>query len=545
VPPKSVVWKYFVKTQTGGKCKICELNVKTSGNTTNLKYHLEHSHPKIEMGTMDMSVSRQKRKIEDEEKDDVLSIPEDNRVLSPALSTDSIISLQSTSSRKTTPKKQPRIDMTFIKQKSFQDGGLKETEITNKLLFMIAKDNLPFQIVEKEGFKVFIKSIAPLYKAPCRKTITNMMENKYELLSSLIKSKLSVVKHLSLTTDIWTDTLNTKSFLGLTCHFILDNEYKSIAIGVMELDERHTAKNLETWLLKMIQDWNINKDNITVVVSDSGSNIKKAIKDAFGADKHLSSLSCFGHSLNLVPSNVMHSENINSICYKVKDIVRYFKQSVIAADKLRGVSDLKLIQSEPTRWNSSYYMFNRFIELSGKISSILLECPKSPSMLSAFEVQSIKEFVDLLQPFEDATKIVSGESYLTGSKIISIVNTLRRNLELVNPKTDTGTRLKQLLLAEFNQRFACIEQVSNLAISTILDPRFKRLHFLDKVTCSYAINKITTLVNNTIRIENSVTDVEQNSSSTKTGRGFWSYHEDLVNLNKLKENIIHLKCRKN
>jgi len=41
-------------------------------------------------------------------------------------------------------------------------------------------------------------------------------------------------------------------------------------------------------------------------------------------------------------------------------------------------------------------MFNRFIELSGKISSILLECPKSP-MLSAFEVQSIKEFVNLLQ----------------------------------------------------------------------------------------------------------------------------------------------------
>jgi len=231
VPPKSVIWKYFVKTQTGGKCKICELNVKTSGNTTNLKYHLEHSHPKIEMGTMDMSVSRQKRKIEDEEKDDVLSIPKDNRVLSPALSTNSIISLPSTS------------------------RGLK-----------------------------YLSSIAPLYKAPCKKTITNMMENKYELLSSLMKSKLSVVKHLSLTTDIWTDTLNTKSFLRLTCHFILDNEYKSIAIGVMELDERHTAKNLETWLLKMIQDWNINKDNITVVVSDSGSNIKKAIKDAFGAD---------------------------------------------------------------------------------------------------------------------------------------------------------------------------------------------------------------------------------------------------------------------
>lgn len=44
------------------------------------------------------------------------------------------------------------------------------------------------------------------------------------------------------------------------CHFILNNEYKSIAIGVNELDERHTSEYLQVQLLKVISDWNINID---------------------------------------------------------------------------------------------------------------------------------------------------------------------------------------------------------------------------------------------------------------------------------------------
>lgn len=84
---------------------------------------------------------------------------------------------------------------------------------------MIAKDNLPFRIVEKKGFQISMNSILPLYKIPCRKSITRLIEEKYELLSNMMKV-LSKVKYLSLTTDIWTESLNMKSFLGLTTHFL-------------------------------------------------------------------------------------------------------------------------------------------------------------------------------------------------------------------------------------------------------------------------------------------------------------------------------------
>lgn len=41
----SDVWNIFIKTKDGGKCKLCQVCLKTSGNTTNLRKHLKRRHP--------------------------------------------------------------------------------------------------------------------------------------------------------------------------------------------------------------------------------------------------------------------------------------------------------------------------------------------------------------------------------------------------------------------------------------------------------------------------------------------------------------------
>ncbi|XP_024885889.1 uncharacterized protein LOC112463626 isoform X2 [Temnothorax curvispinosus] len=98
--------------------------------------------------------------------------------------------------------KQPKIDKTFRDVQSFRKGGYKAGQITNAILFMIAKDNQPFQIVEDEGFQHFVKTAIPLYKVPDRKSITRLMEEKYELLSMVMKTKLSAVDAITLTSDV-------------------------------------------------------------------------------------------------------------------------------------------------------------------------------------------------------------------------------------------------------------------------------------------------------------------------------------------------------
>jgi len=178
-------------------------------------------------------------------------------------------------------------------------------------------------------------------------------------------------------------------------------------------------------------------------------------------------------------------------------------------------------------------MLERFIELSEKISYIILQCPTAPPMLTALELQSTKEFVQLLKPFKDATKIICGEYYLTASKVIPIINILKNKLQLFEPSTDVGHYFKKALIKQFTKRFENIEQISLLAIATILDPRFKNINFNDKVACSRAINKITKFINS------KVTDVNLQQNKQKdlcdNNANFWSYHKKLVDLNISKQ----------
>lgn len=126
----------------------------------------------------------------------------------------------------------------------FVDGGVKAGKISNAIVYMIAKDNLPLKIVDNEGFKYLMKITSPLYKVPCRATIANLIDEKYQLLSSQIKVILKITKQVSLSTHVWTDCCNIKSYLGLTCQFIEGNDIKSIIIGVYELKESHTSDYL-------------------------------------------------------------------------------------------------------------------------------------------------------------------------------------------------------------------------------------------------------------------------------------------------------------
>ncbi|XP_071649702.1 zinc finger BED domain-containing protein 4-like isoform X1 [Temnothorax longispinosus] len=252
--------------------------------------------------------------------------------------------------------------------------------------------------------------------------------------------------------------------------------------------------------------------------------MKKAIVDGFGAEKYLA---CFAHTLNLVPGNIIKDDAIvKDLCKKIKTIVTYFKHSVPAADELRMKSTLKLIQNVDTRWNSTKNMLDRFIKLADIISPILLQSPLALPMLSASELQTTKEFAELLKPFEDATHIICGEMYLTASKAIPIVHTIKNKLTSSNPDTKIGIHFKQELMKQLLKQFEYMEKVTPLAITTICDPRFKNIDFSDKVACSQAVNKITRMINATRQQSN-----EQNvcaELSTAKRDDFWAFHENLA-----------------
>ncbi|KAL1488535.1 hypothetical protein ABEB36_014999 [Hypothenemus hampei] len=452
----SDVWDFFIKK---GKdicqCNLCGKIYKTGGGTTNLKNHLARKHPsclslgKNTLANKNMYIADLNQELdstnleESDENYDYNSTSNDEnqneyQIEEQELGTLSRQSSCSSSSSFNTKLSktssysgdtsynfytQPTIKSAFKAQQSFEEGGERDIKITQALIYMICKDNLPLSCTEKTGMIKFLKTTVPLYKAPSRKKITSLVEAKYSSLKSIISGVISNVNYISLTTDIATVLNSTRSFIVLTCHFIDEAEYSmhSLCLGVKNLTPHHTSINISDDLKNLMFDyWNIDKSKIVSATTDNGPNIVAGVKLLLNNNIHVS---CFAHNLNLVVTKSLGADSVRElieIINKIKNIVAYFKHSNVAQDDLRmeqrkeGKTDgtfLYLIQEVPTRWNSTYDCLKRFMLLSGHVGKILLSShhKKAPSMLLPQECSEIEDVLELLTPFNLATNDISGQ----------------------------------------------------------------------------------------------------------------------------------------
>lgn len=91
-------------------------------------------------------------------------------------------------------------------------------------------------------------------------------------------------------------------------------------------------------------------------------------------------------------------------------------------------------------------------------------------------------------------------------------------------------KFRRFILAELNRRFINIEKVPSIAIATILDPRFKKTYFNDRVAVSSALNRISHEMKQIIRTEAneavaSVTQIETEDATEENSEDLWQIHK--------------------
>ncbi|KAJ4935081.1 hypothetical protein JOQ06_016617 [Pogonophryne albipinna] len=226
----------------------------------------------------------------------------------------------------------------------------------------------------------------------------------------------------------------------------------------------HTSQNLAQELSRVAKEWGI-QDKIAACVTDNASNIVKAVNDILKWNH----VRCFAHLLNLTVRSSVHQTEIQALIPKVKSIAEYVRRSTVASAKLRemqlqmGQVQLRMKQDVATRWNSTYFMMQRAIEI------------KEPL------------------PFEEVTVEMSSERFVTGSKAILMARGLQRIVahRQRNPSTHEPVKgMVNFLAADLEKRFGQIERVRVLAEATLLDPRFKKHAFVIERNAEETVSRV-------------------------------------------------------
>ena len=340
---------------------------------------------------------------------------------------------------------------------------------------MICSDLQPSSIVGNSGFLKFLHALDQRYEPPSRRTVMrSLLPGKYEALKTALKSKLSEIKYCSITTDLWT-SCQTIGYITVTCHFI-SSDWKliSVVLSTINVTGDHTAENIAEELKQITDEWNIS-EKLVASVTDNGANMVAGIR--LNGWKHLP---CFAHTLNLVVQDAIRSDSkVSAIKEKCKKIVAYFHRSCKATERFvsvltrQSIEPKKLIQEVETRWNSTYYMLERLIELHEPVATTLCLLNRNDLCLSDQEVDIMKHAVEILKPFEAATREMSADTYISVSKVIPLARSLQRLT------AGRSLNLSKYLVSQMNRRFVNMESNFILSVAALIDPRYKKAAFSD------------------------------------------------------------------
>ena len=167
---------------------------------------------------------------------------------------------------------------------------------------------------------------------------------------------------------------------------------------------------------------------------------------------------------------------VTDLTARARKLVGHYKHSNIALQSLLkiqeqlGMPQNRLIQDEPTRWNTTFYMLKRLLEQKKAVTAASVELEVPIEMTNANWALAEKA-MKVLQVYEEATREASGD-YSSASVVIPVVNSIMRSLEVSD--SDAGVmKMKREMLASLKHRYENMESNEYYAIATLLDPRFK------------------------------------------------------------------------
>ncbi|XP_053904095.1 zinc finger BED domain-containing protein 6-like [Malaclemys terrapin pileata] len=489
---KSWVWEYFSidpGNPTCVTCMICQQMVKRGTDpkrlgTSSLGNHIKHNHSIVYMRQKNMEGQQP-------------------GVVEPPLTPHGAALKcreQSGTGRAPSIARRPGGSYTHLSINESLKRGTKYHRAHSRALAlnaacakMLALDLLPFSHVEGEGFREMMAAAAPRWQVPSRSFFSKKAVP--ELCRAVKTAVLQALGgceggRVHLTVDMWTSG-QTTDYMSISAHWVSMSNSSILrqyaTLYMCGLEKQHGTGHVLERLRGVIRDWLMPLSlSSGFVASDDGQRVQRVLREG-----SFPRVTCLAHCLGLVVREFLHSnDEVDQMLAAARKVCAHFEHSYTARHllwELQAENQLprhQLKKEVAVRWSSTLHMLERLYEQRAAVQAFCLRHSAQAQRAGGLHMAQadwplIHILCQILRPFDDATKLVSGTDASISQAIPLICLLEKKLLSLVQQYEgegeETGQALAHSLLQTLrgNRQIAEIRAQEHYVLATYVDPRFK------------------------------------------------------------------------
>ena len=459
---KSSVWNHFgfqkgvdgELDKSRAVCKICRHGIRYSGNTTNLHCHLtKHRRQNLSLfagldeSWMHASLdSKYDFKFCDSVVQSTVEDMKTGNIVQPSTSTSD-------------------------ENKSCQRS--KHQQLNDTIVNVFIEHLLPLSVVESTSFYSMVAVADPMYVIPDRDILFgNLIQQTFNETKKSIDAEISGNELITLV-ELW-ESINGDKFVSILCQLINSLwQMKTFLLKTISLNDIPNDDAFPSVLKSVFDEWGIKSP--VALINDGSEIIQKTF-----ASINLVNMPCCRKILFTAGDNLMKNENVTKsviefIILLIGRVLQHKSPQSLYETIFEIIKDHKEIEAKTFPWTT----FTSVLQCAMQNKELVKNSVFQNENRSDEMWQQISDMAAVLAPLLKAYDLLIDKSSVISSMILPVLRKLEMELTSQTEDSEFSKVLKRATWLSISEPFHSTTVRNFLLISSLLDPRYKELQFVE------------------------------------------------------------------